>query len=370
MRTLLVISFIVFSNLVFAQTDSINKRIKNKINHFSDNPVHSILLYIENENNNFIYNDGFGKIDKDKEHVTTRSAFKIASSTKLFVSTVILQLQEEGKLNINDKVFPYLKGLEYLNYENVHILNGVKYGKNITIKQLLSHRSGLSDIFTDREEAFFEMINQTPNRQYSPKSIIELYYQYKLNNEPQFKPGEGWHYSDINYVLLGLIIEQLDNTKLAQSIRYRILEPLEMKDTFFEFYETQKTQTKQINQYVGNINFSKVNTSFDWAGGGLVSTNSDLATFIKALFKLKLINKVSLHEMIDVKFTKKNEIRYGLGIYEFVVNNDTFYGHFGFYGTFIGYSPETKTTLSYSISQVKPNFNPYGFVSQIIKTVN
>jgi len=358
------------SNLIFGQTDSISKIISNKINHHLENPVHSILLFIENENNNFIYNEGFGKIDKDEDHVTRQSTFKIASSTKLFVSTVILQLQEEGKLSINDKVFTYLKDIKYLDFENIHMLDGIKYTKDITIKQLLSHRSGLADIFTDREEAFFGMILQNPNKQYSPKSLIELYYKLKLNHEPHFKPNEGWHYSDINYLLLGLIIEQIDKTTLSQSIRNRILNPLKMKDTYFEFYEEPINKNVIIQQYVGNTNFSIINTSFDWSGGGLVSTNEDLAIFIKALFNLEIINQKSLQKMMNVKYTKNNESRYGLGVYEFVVNGDVFYGHFGFYGTFVGYCPKTKTTLSYSISQAKPNFNPYQFISQLHKFAN
>jgi len=73
--------------------------------------------------------------------------------------------------------------------------------------------------------------------------------------------------------------------------------------------------------------------------------------------------------MIDVKFTNDNESKYGLGVYEFIINEDVFYGHFGFYGTFIGYSPKTKTTLSYCISQATPSFNPYQFISQLVKYV-
>lgn len=367
MKTLLY-SLLLTTSLSFAQTDAINKMIKSKINHYYETPVHSILFYIENEN--FTYNNAFGLIDREGDTVSISSPFRIASSTKLFVSTVILQLQEEGKLNINDKVFRYLKDIEYLDFENIHILDEIKYAKDITIKQLLSHRSGLADIFTDREEAFFGMILQKPNKQYSPKSLIELYYQFKLNHEPHFKPNKGWHYSDINYLLLGLIIEQIDKTTLSQSIRNRILIALKMNDTYFEFYEEPINLDKIIQQYVGNTNFSIINTSFDWSGGGLVSTNEDLAIFIKALFNLEIINQDSLKKMIDVKFTKENESRYGLGVYEFIVNGDVFYGHFGFYGTFIGYCPKTKTTLSYSISQATPNFNPYQFISQLHKFAN
>lgn len=358
------------SNAVYGQTDSITNRIKNQINHHSENPVHSILLYIENEHNGFVYNKGFGRISKNGDAVTKHSPFKIASSTKLFVATIILQLQEEGKLSINDNVFPYLKTIEYLDFDNFHISKDVKYAKELTIEQLLSHRSGLADIFTDREVAFFEMLMQNPERQYSPKSIVERYYQFNLNKEPHFKPNKGWHYSDMNYVLLGLLIEEIDNTTLAQSIRNRILKPLEMNETFFEFYEASKTKSNPIHQYLGKTNFSDINTSFDWAGGGLVSTNFDLAIFIKALFDGELISKVSLAKMINVKFTKTHESRYGLGVYEFNINGDLYYGHFGFYNTFIGYCPKTKSVLSYSISQATPDFNTYLFMGELLRFVD
>ncbi|WP_040281690.1 serine hydrolase domain-containing protein [Psychroserpens damuponensis] len=366
MRTI-VLSLFFISNIVISQTDSISRSISAKINHLSDHPVHSILLYIENESNGFVYNEGFGQNRENGDTVTKYSSFKIASSTKLFVSTIILQLQEEGKLRLDDGISKYIKDLDYLDFENLHNFNGIKYADQITIKQLLSHRSGLADIFTDKEEAFFEMLTNNSNKQYSSKAIIDLYYTFNLNIEPHFKPNEGWFYSDINYVLLGLIIEKIDNTKLAQSIRNRILDPLEMKQTFFEYYENPRTNNNQINQYVGHFNFSMMNTSFDWAGGGLVSTNDDLALFIKALFNGDIITKESLSKMIKVEFTKPNESRYGLGVYEFIVNKDVYYGHFGFYNTFIGYCPKTKSIISYSISQATPDFDSYKFIAKLLK---
>lgn len=360
----LLINILLVSSISFAQNSTIHKMIEKKIDHFSKTPVHSILLYIENEN--FKYIEGFGLIDGEENTVSKNSPFRIASSTKLFVATIILQLEEEGKLQLNDRVHCYLKEMDYLDFKNFHNLNGEKYSNEITIKQLLSHRSGLADIFTDKEESFFNILFQNPTKQYNPKKIIDLYHQFYLHNKPHFIPNRGWHYSDMNYVLLGLLIEKIDSTSLATSIRNRILTPLKMNDTYFEFYEKPMNQDKIIQQYVGSINFSKINTSFDWAGGGLVSTNENLAIYIKALFNLEIIKQESLEKMIDVEYTKENESRYGLGVYEFVINGDIFYGHFGFYGTFIGYCPKTKTTLSYSISQATPNFNSYQFIGDFL----
>ena len=171
----------------------------------------------------------------------------------------------------------------------------------------------------------------------------------------------------MNYVLLGLIIESIEQRELHKSIRNRILIPLKMEDTYFEFYEDPTNKAHVMNQYIGKINFSKLNTSFDWAGGGLVSTNQDLSTFIKALFEYKLINTESLKKMIDVKFTKKGEYRYGLGVYESIYNGKTYFGHYGFYGTYIGYCPESKTVISYAINQAIPDFEGHTLISEILE---
>ncbi|PHS60329.1 MAG: hypothetical protein COB12_13330 [Flavobacterium sp.] len=364
---ILIIILLFIPLISCGQTDSITSIIKSRINHETENPVHSVLIYIEKENKKFIYHKGFGKLDKDLQSASNNDQFRIASITKLFVSTIILQLNEEGKLNLNDKASKYLENIDYLDFENLHLFNQKKFAFDITIEQLLSHRTGLADIFTDKEQDFFDLLLQNQKKQYSPKSIIELYYLYNLNQTPHFEPNKGWYYSDMNFVLIGLIIEQIERVKLSESIRNRILNPLKMQDTYFEFYESPIQKNNMINQYVGNLNFTEINTSFDWSGGGIVSTNVDLATFIKSLFDLKLTNRTSLNKIIDVKFSKENENRYGLGIYESKYNGNTYFGHYGFYGTYVGYCPDTKTVISYSISQATPDFSVYNFINEILK---
>lgn len=140
-----------------------------------------------------------------------------------------------------------------------------------------------------------------------------------------------------------------------------------MRETYFEFYEEPLQKPNLIDQYVGNLNFSQMNTSFDWSGGGLISTNNDMIIFIKSLFNSKLVNRQSLEKMIDVKFSKSNEDRYGLGIYETNYNGNIYFGHYGFYGTYVGYCPETKTALSYSINQAMTKFSNHDLISEILE---
>ena len=361
---LLLMFFIPLVSL--GQTSSIDSIIESKIQSDSENPIFSILLHIE-KGGKICYSRGYGTSDKNSQPVTENSKFKIASSTKIFVSTIILQLIEEKKLKLTDKVFQYLNNLNYLQFDNLHSFENISYSNQISVADLLSHRSGLADIFNDRQDEFFSHLLQNPQEQYSPKSIVELYYSFDLNHSSVFEPNKGWHYSDMNYVLLGLIIESIEQLELYETIRNRILIPLKMEDTYFEFYENPTNKGNLVNQYIGKINFSKLNTSFDWAGGGLVSTNQDLSIFIKALFEYELINTESLNKMIDVKYTKESEYRYGLGVYESIYNGKTYFGHYGFYGTYVGYSPESNTAISYSINQAITDFDVHSLISEILK---
>jgi D-alanyl-D-alanine carboxypeptidase len=364
---LLLTCILILPLISYSQTDNVSAIIESKIDPQGDNPLHTILIQINHFEKNKSYNKGFGNKLSNMQPVSGNEQFKIASATKLFVSTIFLQLEEEGKLELKDKASKYLKNIDYLNFENFHIYEEKKFADEITIIQLLSHRTGLADIFTDKEEDFFQILMKDPDRQYSPRAIVELYFDFDLNRRSHFKPGEGWKYSDMNFILLGLIIEQIEEKSLAESIRNRILMPLKMDDTFLEYYEDPTHRVNLINQYVGNVNFTEVNTSFDWSGGGLISTNKDLIKFIKSLFDLKLIDKQSLRKMIEVKDTRENENPYGLGIYKSQFNGISFYGHYGFYGTYVGYSPEKKIAISYSFSQATRNFNIHNLVSEILK---
>lgn len=352
----LVVMFIATN--AFAQQDFIKTKLTQNLNPSSQNPVHSISVYLENTKST--YEEAVGD-DENGRKITAYDEFRIASSTKLFTSAIILQLVDENKLALTQKLS------DFIVVDSLHTLNGKSFGKEITIKQLLQHRTGLADIFTDKMDAVFGMLLQDPKRQYSPKEIHDLYYTLGLHKATHNKPGEHFYYSDMNYVLLGMIIESIENNPLSESYRSRILEPLELNNTYFEYYETPKSVQPRISQYVTNYNFTSINTSIDWAGGGLVSTHQDLAKFIKGLFSGTLISEQSLKKLLDFPLTENSKEKYGLGIYETGYNGAIFYGHYGFYNTYIGYSPETNTVVSYCIGQAQPDFNTYLLIDTIVK---
>jgi len=364
----------LFFSLLFplclnAQTDSISAILQSRINHSGKHNVQSILFYLEKGEGAFLYHEGLGLTKKKGEKVSKDAQFKIASITKPFVATIILQLAEEGKLQLDDKVYEYLKSIDFLDFENFHFYEKEPCAKSITIEQLLSHRTGLADIFNDKGFRFYLGVFLNKKKQYSPEAIVKKYFKYGLNQKTHFKPGEGFFYSDMNYVLLGLLIQQIEKMPLAEAIRTRILEPLNMKNTYLEFYEPSKGNHQQVHQYIKKTDMTKVNTSFDWAGGGLVSTTADLAIFIKALFNGQLISNASLQKMTSMKFTQEHHNRYGLGLYESKYDGDIYYGHYGFYGSYLGYCPEKKIVIAYNISQSKTDFYVGGMVNELLQAL-
>ena len=214
----------------------IDSLMKASINHKGKRPVHNFLLYAKNEKTGFEINKGVGTIGRIDTPIDEEYQYNVASITKTFVATIILQLEEEGKLKTSDKAIKYLKEVDFVKFDQIHLLNKKPYAEEITIDMLLHHTSGISDIFTDAATKFNISVLFHKKRQYTTEMLMNRFYKYKLNEKPFNKPGEGYHYSDMNYMVLGFIIEQLTGKSLPQAIRERILSPLKMENTYFEFY--------------------------------------------------------------------------------------------------------------------------------------
>ncbi len=335
-------------------------------------PVCSFLLYLKNSDTQFRFNKGLGVVGRDNTPVDDSFQYNVASITKTLVAAIILQLEEEGKLDINAPIKEYLQPIEFVRYDDLHVYKGKKYQDSITIKMLLNHTSGISDVFTDAETKFNISVFLRPKKKYSAQTFYKKYFQYKLNQKPKNLPGKGYHYSDINYMLLGFIIEQIEHKTLPEAIRQRIIEPLQLKNTYFEYYEEERGEGKRIDAFINKINITKrVNTSYEWAGGGIVSNIEEMAHFIEALFEMKFFKKdKTLKKMIDISDTAKYGAHYGLGVYKYKYDGKIFYGHGGFYGSILAYSPEHKLTISSNIGQSSPPFNRVKLIDKVIAIIS
>lgn len=369
---LLFVQFSILPFIGFSQNiGALKNLMRSKVNPEDKNPVHSIQVYISKGDT--VFNEAVGYSDGNSLVADKHNQYKIASITKTMTSVVILQLQEEGKLNISDTISKFLADSKVARLNDLHMHKGVSYGNTITIQQLLQHRTGLADIFTDAAFRFY--LNEYLNKKqgWNSEKLMSRYYKYELNRKTHFVPDSGYYYSDVNYFLLGLIIEKITGETLAQQFRKRIFEPLKMSQTFFEYYEPAIGSGKMAHSFLGKRDITKIlNTSYDWAGGGVVSTNADLAIFLKGIFEGKLYKKDSslslMTTMLPHTLKSGRVSYYGLGLYQYTFNGEKYYGHGGFWGSIIAYNPTKKIIFCGTVNQVNPPFRTNQFVESLLST--
>jgi D-alanyl-D-alanine carboxypeptidase len=264
---------------------------------------------------------GYAQIDGTaKRPLTAASRFRIASITKTYTAVMILQLVEEGKLKLTDtldKFFPQ-----------------VPNAKKITIRQILSHRSGIPNV--RRDQAAWK-----PGEAVTNDEMLALI----VKGVPEFEPDTKSSYSNSGYYLLGLILEKLTGKPYDQSVEQRINSKIGLKDTYLA--------TGRIDVNKGEA-LTYINTGSDWTQGfetdpsiarQLISTPGDLAKFIQALFDLKLISQDSFNQMKTIRDDE------GLGLVTFTFAGKTFYGNTGGgdnYGSWLMYQPDEKLVVAYA----------------------
>lgn len=325
---------------------------------YGRSPVYNCMLSIKDEKRGLLFSGALGTTGKSGNLVSAEYRFKTGSITKLLTTTVILQLIEEGLLGLEDSY------LDLINKETLKILSGLhffeetNYSKKISIYHLLQHSSGLPDYFSD-DERFIKYVMQHPLQSWDWKLVMEKYFDFELNLKPSFVPGNGFHYSDTNYLLLSILIEQITNKALQQVYREKIITPLGLNDTYLEFYELPEQIKPVVYPYYGVHSLENINTSFDWGGGGLTSTMNDLDIFIRSLIKGILFKKLeSLDLLMQLQNTysltdkTSRSIQYGLGIQKKDFPGFTFFGHSSAYGSMLFYEPEKNISIILSLNQV------------------
>jgi D-alanyl-D-alanine carboxypeptidase len=231
-------------------------------------------------------------------HVSMRAAarYRIASVTKAFVSVLILQLEAEGRLDIDDPVEKYLPRV-------------VPNGSAITLRELMNHTSGLFN-YTD-DSAFVDDPITNFSRAWAPPELLALAFAHP----PNFAPGTNWSYSNTNYIVLGLVVESVTGEPLGQVLQERIFTPLGLMSTSFPM--TIELAPDLVHGYVKLEGAPLIditpglNPTWGWAAGGIVSNASDVTTFYRALFTRKLLPAAQLDEMETATPAAGT---YGLGI--------------------------------------------------------
>lgn len=219
-------------------------------------------------------------------------ASHMASVGKLFTATLTGILHDQGTLSFDEKISKYLdKEL----MDGLHILHGVDYSGEITIKHLLTQTSGLYDVFFK----LFKRMKDDPSFQTTPRKAV---IWGKENLKPVAKPGKKHHYTDTNYYLLGLIIESLLQKPFHTAIHDMILSPLGMDNTYlFGFSQPRdKPDYPAAGIFIDGFNCmsDKRFAQIDYAGGSITAPMADLLKFMKGLTSHKLLKESTLNTMI------------------------------------------------------------------------
>jgi D-alanyl-D-alanine carboxypeptidase len=236
--------------------------------------------------------------------------FRIASNTKTLTGTILLQLVDEGKLALNDKLSKY-----YPEYPK---------SDSITISMLCNMTSGIFS-YTDDEMWEIEVLNN-PAKAWTPQELVDVAF----SNDFYFEPATGWHYSNTNTIILGMIIEELTGNSLQEEIENRIINPLQLKKTGFL---TSGLELPGIHgrgyyygEYIENLDLTEYfDISQAWAAGSVYSTPRELQKYVETLVSGGFLSDTLQEKRLNDLYMVSSINGYGLCL----LKRGTFYGHNG-----------------------------------------
>lgn len=224
--------------------------------------------------------------------------FHLGSITKTFTAALLLKLRAEGKVSLDSPVSTYVAD--------------VPRGDVMTVRQLLNHTSGLFD-YSECDD-FWNAVKANPAHVWKPADLVAL----AATKPPYFEPGQGWEYSNSDYIVAGMIVEKVSGEPAAAALRSRILDPEKLGHTYLDGYEAPVPGLIHGYETDGkdflDVTWSE-DPSWAWTAGGLVSSVDDLTKFYADLLDGKVLAPAELQEMTTMVGTTWPTIpEYGLGL--------------------------------------------------------
>ncbi len=221
---------------------------------------------------------GFANIDQ-KIKSTSTTQYRIGSVTKMYTAAIIIQLIEEGKLQLNTPLQTFFPKLPN--------------GEKITIKNLLKHQSGLFNITEDDDFTTWMV---------QPQSRVKM-IERMVKNGVIFEPGADTSYCNTNYILLAYIAEDVEDASFYDIVQDRLVEPLKLKLTRIGTESPKGVQEAVSYQRIDDqweVVTDYTDMSAPGGAGAIISTPSDVNLFTTALYKGKLMSQTSYQQMTDV----------------------------------------------------------------------
>ena len=299
---ILILTFFGLILSGFSQKFEISKDCPARLDSFfnaryqPDKPGCAVLIVQGDE---VLYEKGFGMADMEYEiPMTTDLVFDLGSNGKQVTGVVIMQLVEQGKISLDDPFTKYIKDFPTQDY-------------TITIEHLLTHTSGLTDIFNI--EGFGPDIWRVDHTK-------ETYLEFLKKANVDFPPGSKYNYSNTGYLLLGYIIEEITGMTRQQYIEENIFKKFGLENSYFSSYHKiikNRASGYGINEETGEFeNLERVSSTIIDGAGALLFNAQDWLKYYKALNTYQIISKESL-EKTRSKYilTNGEESRYGYGLF-------------------------------------------------------
>ncbi|GAA2762533.1 serine hydrolase domain-containing protein [Streptomyces paradoxus] len=253
---------------------------------------------------------GVGNV-KTGQPRSARDHYRVASITKTFVATVVLQLEAEGRLSLDDTVEEWLPGAVRGNGHD---------GGRITIRQLLNHTSGIFDYLEDPgfQQTYMTADGFMKHRfdEAAPEDMLAI----AMKNRPYFEPGASFAYSNTNYLLAARVIEKATGNDYGDEIDRRIIAPLHLTSTSVPTRVTlprpsSRAYSKLARETTGpTYDVTELNPRLAYGSGQMVSSSADLTRFYSALLGGRLLPREQLKEMRTTVESSRETSRYGLGL--------------------------------------------------------
>lgn len=291
-------------------------------------PLPAVLIGVwDGKGGSFVH--AFGDADLAKNvPLAADDHFRIGSNTKTFVVSVILQLIAEGKLSLDDTISRFSLGVTIPN------------GNNITVRELCNMRSGLFEAYATPQ---FAALNMIVPKDFNPRTLVA----WAVKHNPYFAPGKGYHYSNTNYLLLGLIIEKLTNDTVGNEIRKRLIVPFGLTQTTYPQTEAMPEPWAHGYGLDAQRNWTDISNTvpvaFMGAAGEMISDMADIRRWVKLYATGKTGGPRG--------YTPQSECKPFLGNTDFGLGINCSAGWYGYTGALPGYntadyySPATGTTI-------------------------
>ena len=277
---------------------------------------------------------------------------------KVFVAATVLTLVADGRLQLDAPISDWLGEEDWFDR--------LPNGSSITVRHLLQHASGLIDHAFESEE-FVEVIGELiqsgdPDDYLPPERLVQLV----LDREPLFEAGNGYHYTDTGYILLGMLVERVAGTSYYELMSEVIIDRLGLErttpqnrrdpDDLAQGYAIEGRALGLPDEVVGSDGALVFNPLTEWTGGGLYSNPVDLARFVFALMRGEVVDDEALAEMTTLNPASVDDGAggYGLGLGRRVSSeHGVSYGHSGFfpgYNTRVAYLPRAGLALAVQVN--------------------